>query len=449
MLDTLVVGAGLAGMRTARGLRDGGRSVVVLEARDRVGGRLHTRRLGGTELDVGGQWIGPGQPRVNALAEQLGLTRFPTFVTGKKVFEIDGLRRTYKGSIPSLSPLGLIQLQLLLTVVDFSRKRVDALAPETAKRAERLDAMTVADFRRRWGAGREVRATMDAALRAIFGAEADEMSALHFLAYLNASGGLLTLAEVEGAAQQDRLVEGAQALVSGLRMLGEPLEVRLASPVQSLTQSADGVIARGEFGELSARRAVVTLPPPLLSDVTFDPPLPAERHAALGGWTMGNAIKVIALYDRPFWRERGYSGEVVSSDGPLSVVYDDCAHDGSQAALVGFVAGRDARVLKASPKEEWEAKILEGLARALGDDALRPTEVHLVDWVDEPWSRGCPVAYAAPGALTRGPGLHDTLRAPHGRIHFAGTETAREHIGYMEGALESAERVVAELLDRP
>lgn len=445
MLDTLIVGAGLAGMRTARGLRDAGRSVVVLEARDRVGGRLHTKRLGGAELDVGGQWIGPGQPRVNALAEQLGLTRFPTFVTGTKVFELDGRRRTYKGSIPSLSPLGLIQLQILLSVVDFSRKRVDPLAPETAKRAEKLDAMTVDDFRRRWGARRDVRGTMDAALRAIFGAEADEMSALHFLAYLNASGGLLTLAEVEGAAQQDRLAEGAQALVTGLSTLGEPLDVRLASPVRSLTQTPDGVVARGEFGELSAQRAVVTLPPPLLAEVDFDPPLPADRHASLGGWTMGSAIKVIALYDRPFWRERGYSGEVVSSDGPLSVVYDDCAHDGSQAALVGFVAGRDARALKRVPRAEWESKILEGLARALGDEARRPSDLHLVDWADEPWSRGCPVAYAAPGALTRGPGLHDSLRAPHGRIHFAGTETAREHIGYMEGALESAERVVAEI----
>lgn len=445
MLDAIVVGGGLAGLAVARSLVDAGRDVVVVEARDRLGGRLHTERLGDAELDVGGQWVGPRQRRVNALIDRLGLTRFPTFIEGKKVLEIDGRIRTYRGSIPTLSPLGLAELQLLLTVVERSRAEVDPVNPERAPRARRLDGLTVDTFRRRWGANRDVRAVMDAALRAIFGAEADEMSALHFLAYLNAGGGFLQLAEAEGAAQQDRLVEGAQALVTGLAAADTPVRLRLRSPVHALSQNEDHVVVRGPFGEMLARRAIVTLPPPLLTKVRFDPELPPERVAALSRWSMGAAIKVITLYDRPFWRERGYSGEVVSADGPLSIVYDDCAHDLSQAALVAFVAGRDAHALQALPEGEQRRRILGHLARTLGPEAGSPSELRLLDWCAEPFSRGCPVALAGPGALTHGPGLGATLREPHGRIHFAGTETAREHIGYMEGALESAERVLIEL----
>lgn len=445
MLDTIVVGGGLAGLAVARALVDAGEDLVVLEARPRLGGRLHTERLGAAELDVGGQWVGPGQPRVNALIDRLGLTRFPTHTEGTKVLEIDGRLRTYRGSIPTLSPLGLAQLQLLLGVVERGRRAVDPTAPERAKRAQRLDAMTVESFRRRYGTRRDVRAIMDAALRAIFGAEASEMSALHFLAYLNASGGFLQLAEAEGAAQQDRIAEGAQALVTGLAAAGQPVRLRLESPVHALEERSDHVVARGPFGELSARRVVVTLPPPLLAKVRFDPPLPPGRASALARWGMGAAIKVIALYDRPSWREQGYSGEVVSSDGPLSIVYDDCSHDLAQAALVGFVAGRDAHAMHALAPPERERRVLGHLGRTLGPEAARPTALRMIDWGAEPWSRGCPVALAAPGALTHGPGLAATLRAPHGRVHFAGTETAREHIGYMEGALESAERVLEEL----
>ena len=244
---------------------------------------------------------------------------------------------------------------------------------------------------------------------------------------------------------QDRIAEGAQALVTGLATAGTPVRLRLGSPVDALTQGDDHVVARGPFGELMARRVVLTLPPPLLTQLRFDPPLPPARAAALSRWGMGAAIKVIALYDRAFWRERGYSGEVVSSDGPLSIVYDDCAHDLSQAALVGFVAGRDAHAMHALPETEREQKILQALVRTLGPEAGAPTTLRMIDWGAEPWSRGCPVALAAPGALTYGPGLAATLREPHGRIHFAGTETAREHMGYMEGALESAARVLTEL----
>lgn len=445
MLDTIVVGGGLAGLAVARALVDAGEQVVVLEARDRLGGRLHTERLGAAELDVGGQWVGPGQPRVNRLIDRLGLTRFPTFTEGTKVLEIDGQIRTYSGSIPTLSPLGLVQLQLLLSVLERTMGKVDPAAPELAPGAPRLDATTVDSFRRRWGSRRDVRAVMDAALRAIFGAEADEMSALHFLAYLNAGGGFLALAEAKGAAQQDRIAEGAQALVTGLAASGTPVRLRLGSPVHALSEGDGHVVAAGPFGELLARRAVLTLPPPLLTQLRFDPPLPPARLAALSRWTMGAAIKVIALYDRPFWRERGYSGEVVSSDGPLCIVYDDCAHDGSQAALVGFVAGRDAHVMHALEEPERERRIRGALARTLGAEAAEPTALRMIDWGAEPFSRGCPVALAAPGALTYGLGLAATLREPHGRIHFAGTETAREHMGYMEGALESAERVLGEL----
>ena len=445
-LEVLVIGGGLAGLATARELQSRGVAVEVLEARERLGGRLHTRRLGAAELDVGGQWLGPGQHRAYALAKRLGLRTFPTFTTGTKVLEIDGRRRTYTGSIPTLSPLGLLQLQGLLLAIEGPRRLVDPVCPERAPFARRLDRLSVETLRRRLGAGAEVRGTMDAALRAIFGAEAESLTALHFLAYLNAGGGLLQLAEAKGGAQQDRLVEGAQALCEGLAgdRLGDPLRVRLGAVVESIDQDAEGVRVRGSFGEVRARRVVVAVPPPLWPKLGFTPALPGARSDAVGRWTMGEAIKVIVLYPRAFWREAGLSGEIVSADGPLSVVYDDCSLDGRQAALVGFVSGRDARALKAHPEAEWAGAVVDHLARTLGPAAREGAQVVFQDWTAEPFSGGCPVAIAGPGALTGDASWDAALRAPHGRVHFAGTETAREHVGYMEGALESAERVVAE-----
>lgn len=435
----VVVGAGLAGARTARLLHDEGLRVLVLEARDEVGGRTLTRPLGASTFDLGGQWIGPAQKRVTRLVRELGLATFPTFTEGTKVFLDGARRRTYRGDIPSLSIPQLLRMQLALMGLERQRRRVSIVDPMTAPDAERLDGQTLETVRARYRLDPATRGAMDAAIRTIFGAEAADLSALFFLAYLDAGGGFMSLAGTRGGAQEERVVGGTQNLS---RRLLDGLDVHVGEPVLQVRQDTHGVTVQSRTLRVRADRAVLAVPPTQRRTIAFDPPLPAARADLDRRAFMGSTVKVLALYDRPFWREAGLSGELVSGGGPLSVTFDNTSFSGEQPALVGFVVGRHARELTQRPLGAQRTAVVETLAQAFGPPARRPSELVLHDWAAEPFVGGCPVALFGPGALTSS---SRALRAPEGRLHFAGTETAREHVGYLEGALESAERVLAEV----
>ncbi len=442
-VDVAIVGAGLSGLRAASMIAAAGRSVVVLEARDRVGGRTLTQAVGGSSFDLGGQWIGPGQRRLAALADELGIRTFPTFCDGKKILDLDGALTEYRSSIPSLSMVNLLQLQAALTYLDTKYRTIPATSPTDAPDAAELDAMTLETWRNRFVKSKAVRGVLDAAVRVIFGSECGDMSALFFLQYLSSGGGILRLAEIRGGAQQDRFVEGAQTFSLRLaERLGDA--VVLGAPVERVEQGERGARVVTAKGTYEAARVIVAVPPALAGRIRYEPPLPYRRDLATQRHPMGATVKILATYDAPFWREKGYSGEVVSSHGPMSVVFDNGAHDGSQPALLGFVVGSRARAWSSFPEETRRDTILENLVRYFGRAAAFPTHYHEMNWTEEPWTRGCPVAVATPGALTD---EGDALRAPVGRVHFAGTETAREWMGYLEGALESGDRAAAEVLE--
>ena len=418
--------------------------MVVLEARDRVGGRTRTERIGRGTFDVGGQWIGPGQERVHALAEELGIETFPTFVKGKKVLEVEGKVSTYKRSIPSMSLPNLIQMQGALSYLKRVRKRISPTGPMAAEGADLLDAETVETWRARFVKSSKINAVMDAAIRTIFGAEPRELSALYFLMVLNAGGGLLNLAEARGGAQQDRFVQGAQSLSVGLaKQLGD--SVRLGMPVRRLVQSKEGVDAVTDAETIGGRFAVVAVPPPVAGRIEYEPSVSVARDQLTQRFAMGASVKVLVTYDQAFWRDAGFSGEVVSSDGPLSVIYDNTSHDGRQPALIGFVVGSQARQWSQQPTSDRERRVIAALERYFGEQARSFQEYRELNWGAEPWTRGCPVGGLPPGVLTNS---FAHLRKPEGRIHWAGTEAAIEWIGYMEGAIESGERAADEILRR-
>jgi monoamine oxidase len=439
--DVVVVGAGVAGLVAARTLVAGGARVVVLEARDRVGGRTRTERVGRAFFDVGGQWIGPGQDRAARLASDLGLTTFPTFTTGTKVLDVHGKVSTYASTIPSVSWIGLAQIELARRVSDRLGSKVPLDRPDLAPDAETLDATTVEQWKRRYLHG-EVRGLLDAAVRTIFGAEPSELSMLFFLWYLHSGGGLYKLAEARGGAQQDRFVEGAGTIaVRMAEALGDRVVVR--APVRAIAQDETGVTVRADGHTLRAGRVIVAVPPSLASRIEWSPRLPAARETLLARTPMGATVKVLVGYERAFWRERGYSGEVVCAGEPCSIVYDNTSHDGAQPALVCFVVGAEARLWSDRPEAENRRRILEALARWHGPDALTPELFVAHDWAAEPWSGGCPTSIVGTGVLSR---FAHALRAPCGRVHWAGTETAREWTGYIEGAIESGERAAAEAI---
>lgn len=437
--EIVVVGAGLSGLACARRLLAAGRDVQVVEARDRVGGRTYSQTLGADVVDLGGQWIGPGQTRVQALVDELGVQTFPQFHGGERLLDLGGRLRRYRGTIPRLGIPTLAATALTLAQVERLRRRVPTDQPWAAPDAERLDGQTLASWldRRVTADGR---ALIAIAARAIFAAEPGELSFLHFLAYLNHGGGLDRLAEVSGGAQERRLVGGVQQLSQRLaETLGERLHLNAA--VRAIDQGAT-LRVETDAGTFEADRVVVALAPALAGRIHYTPALPSRRDRLTQRMPMGSALKVVAAYERPFWRERGLSGEAVSDRGPLRLVLDDSSHDGSQHALVGFFLGETAARFTGRPEARREAA-LESLARFFGAEARTPLAYVDQDWLAEPFSRGCYVGNFGPGVWTT---LGEALRAPCGRIHWAGTETAREWMGYFEGALEAGERAALEVL---
>ena len=248
--DVIVVGAGLSGLSAARQLQAAGLGVVVVEARDRVGGRTLSHSIEGSTFDLGAQWIGPTQHRVAALCRTLGVQTFPTFHAGRKVVEIGGKSRTYRGDIPALPPRALRELELLMRRIERLIQRVplDWSTPEAA----RLDQHTAGEWIRRHTRFSAVRAMFTAVVRVVFGAEPDELSMLHFLAYARAAGGLRPLIDIEGGAQQERLRDGAQTLSLRLAeaVTGAGGAVWLQAPARRISQDDNGVEVLIEDGRI-------------------------------------------------------------------------------------------------------------------------------------------------------------------------------------------------------
>jgi monoamine oxidase len=421
-LDVAIVGAGLAGL----------------------GGRTLTRTLGRDDVDLGAQWIGPTQDHVAALVREFGLATFPQYTRGRKVLAIGGRVSTYRGTIPSLPLLSLADLQLAITRLERLARRVPLDRPALARRAGDWDALTVADWQRGALRSADARTVLDGAVRAIFAAEPAELSFLFFLFYLRSGGGLMRLAEVKNGAQQDRIAGGTQQLA--LRLAEQPgVRVQLAAPVHAIAQDEAGVTVRTDAGEVRARYAIVAAPPALAGTIDYTPALPADRADLHGRMPMGSAIKCVLAYRRPFWRDAGFSGEILSDTGAIRLAFDDSPHDASQGALVVFLLGDSARTWSERTPAERARAICGELARYLGPQAAHPIAYADQDWTREAWSRGCYTGIMAPGVMTA---VGHALREPAGRIHWAGTETAQRWAGYMDGAIESGERAAAEVAAR-
>jgi monoamine oxidase len=441
--DVIVVGAGLAGLTCASELVRAGVSVIVLEARDRVGGRIVNEPIGdGKVVESGGQWIGPGQHRMAALAREANVETYPTHTAGRNLLELNGRLRRYSGTIPRVAPHVLLDIGRTMRKLERMARTVPPEAPWRAPRAVEWDGQTMAAWLQRNAFTRATRALFEVTSSIAWGAPAEDMSLLHVLFYISSAGGLGPMLDTEGGAQERRFAGGSQRLPVWLaERLGDRLQ--LSAPVRRIEQDADGVHVIADGLDVRAVSVVVAVPPNLAGRIVYKPLLPPNRDQLTQHMPQGATIKCQAVYEKPFWRDDGLSGEVVSTRGPVMIAFDNSPPEGSPGVLLGFIVGRQARKLSEVSTGERRRAVLDCFGRLFGKRAASPLRYVEKDWAKEEWTRGCPVCRFAPGGWTAfGP----SLREPVGRIHWAGTETATEWSGYMEGAVQSGERAAREVL---
>ena len=441
--DVVVVGGGIAGLTAGRRLQEAGRSLVVLEARDRVGGRTLNDTIAGVTVEVGGQWVGPTQDHVNALIEELGLERYATHDEGDGLVELaEGKIKRFRGDTPPLSPLALADLFQAQRALDKLVATVDRAEPWVTPDAAALDATTFASWLDRRVRTDQARLFHEIAAAAVFATEPDTLSLLHWLTYIAAGNGLERVLGTQGGAQQDRVVGGTWRISERLaEELGDT--VILSAPVRRITWGDDGVTVETDAGTYEADRAIVAVPPNLAGRIDYEPALPVRRDQLTQQLPHGQVIKVMVAYDEPWWRAEGLNGQAASAVGPVGITFDNTVPGHDPGILVGFYEGNHALYWGEKTPTARRQAFVDCLVRWFGPKAASPIDYVERDWTAEAWTRGCYGAHFPTGAWTRfGP----ALRQPVGPIHWAGTETATTWMGYLDGAVESADRAVTEIL---
>jgi len=461
-----VVGGGISGLVCARELLRRCKrkcEVVVLEAAGRVGGRTLSQEVAGARIDLGGQWVARErqQPHIRALLRELGLGVHAQHYQGLRVLDLKSREAplTYSTDIPTgLGIGGLFAAQAALTWSCLKASTaVGRTIPERVPdRLHRLDKQNAEEALNRvvGNAGQGgAHALVVAMVRGVFGVEPHELSCLHYLRYVACAGGAERLVKVRGGFQEYTIDGGAQqvseCLAKQVIELGGRIELNCRITAVH-AHKHDGtlsgyVLHTADSRSFTVSRVVFAVPPYSLKDVAFEPALPTARSLLQRDCFVGCIIKSVAVYEHAFWREKGFSGEVVAEadedEAPCFNCYDHCINQ--TAMLVCFINGAPARAWSKRTAEHRKQAVLKQLAKWFGQEALHPKAYVEKDWVTDEFTGGCPVGCWPPGQLA--PHL-STLQAPLGRMHWAGTETADRCQGFMDGAVSAGKRAAMEAL---
>jgi monoamine oxidase len=435
-VNVIVVGAGLAGLTAAADLTAAGVEVTVLEARDRVGGRTRGIEVApGAWADAGAAYLGDRHTELHKTLAGVGLGTTPTTMDGASRFALGDRDEARPGRFP---PLNAVALGGMFEHLSELTAAVRPDAPWRTPDAVRWDFLTAADWAARHLRHPDAALFFPLFLGEMMAADPAAVSMLHVATYLRSGGGISYLNAFAGGAQQDRVDGGAHQVCQ--RLAGELADrVRLRSPVRAIHQARQVTVSTGTGG-YRCDAVVVAVPPLLAQRIEYRPGLPAPRATDRTG--RGCAVKVHLVYPAPLWRAHGLSGWSVSSTGPLMSTVDDSPAGAGTGVLTGFVTGAEAHRFAAPEPAARRAAVLDQVAR-LFPQLPPPDGCHVTDWVNADYSRGCYAAVFGPGDWLR---LGPNLTRPHGRVHWAGTETSTEYFGLMEGAIRSGHRVAAEVL---
>uniref|UniRef100_A0A8C2JG78 Amine oxidase [flavin-containing] n=1 Tax=Cyprinus carpio TaxID=7962 RepID=A0A8C2JG78_CYPCA len=400
--DVIVIGGGISGLSAAKLLVESGLNPVLLEARNRVGGRTYT---------------------------------------------VQGKSYAFKGPFPPVwNPLAYLDYNNLWRTMDKMGMEIPKEAPWRAPHAEEWDKMTMHQLFDQicWTRAAHRFATLFVNVNVT--SEPHEVSALWFLWYIKQCGGTMRIFSTTNGGQERKFAGGASQISEAMaKELGD--RVKLGRAVYGIDQTGDLVEVKTVNEEIyKAKYVILAIPPGLNLKIHFNPELPPLRNQLIHRVPMGSVIKCMVYYKENFWRKKGYCGSMVieEEEAPISLTLDDTKPDGSVPAIMGFILARKSRKLAGLTKEERKRRICEIYARVLGsEEALDPVHYEEKNWCEEEYSGGCYTACFPPGIMTQ---YGRVLREPVGRLYFAGTETATEWSGYMEGAVQAGERASREIL---
>ncbi|ABG93582.1 MULTISPECIES: FAD-dependent oxidoreductase [Rhodococcus] len=444
-VDYCVVGAGFAGLTAALRLKQAGQSVALVEARDRIGGRTFTEvREDGSWIDRGGAWIGPGQDRIYAMMDEFGVKSYKQYTDGEAMMVVDGKQYRYKGTIPlTMSPWAAANLGAVFVELGEMCKTIPLEAPWEAKKAAKWDSISLAKWLGDNTLSTPAHDLLETAIAGCYTSAASEVSMLFVLYQMASGGGPSFVLGVKDAAEDARPVGGMGAVYRPMAVeIGDALH--LSQPVRDIAQDGDGVTVRSADLAVRARRAIVAVPLAIASQIVYEPLLPMDRSFLHQRMPSGAVMKIAVLYDEPFWRAAGLSGQSAAPDSPATITIDASTDTGRPGVLCVIVEGPIARKLGTLPEAERRKAVLAELTARFGNKAASPVDYIEQNWSVERYSGGGMLSHAPTGVLTQ---FGHALRTPCGRIHWAGTESSSVMCGWVDGAIRSGERAAREVTE--
>ncbi|YCU69156.1 flavin monoamine oxidase family protein [Mycobacteroides abscessus] len=441
-VDVVIVGAGFAGLSAADRLVNMGVSVLVIDARERVGGRSFTGEVAGVKVDLGATWVAKRHTAIRDLMDRLGCSLTPQYDEGVNLLWMAGKRKTWTGTLPTVDPVDLEDLGRITIEMGKLLETINVDAAWKSPNADQLDSISFGEWLSQQQAVTSTNALMYIVTRVQWGCSPLDVSLLHVLRYVQAVGGLDHMLAVEHGQQEYRVTETTQEIAKRLAaQIGD--QIVLNTRVRQISQDDNGVTVSTDSGVINAKYAIVTAIPEHRAYIEYQPALPAKIEGLTTSFPMGALSKAFVAYDKPFWRAEGLSGEALTDTAPVFITFDVSPSDDGPGILMVFCT---ARVYDGFGPEVRRKLVLKQLVDLYGEQANTPIDYIDHCWGTEPFAAGGPHPAAPPFASVN---YGEALREPHGRIHWAGTETAGEWVGTMNGAilmgLHTADQIAQQL----